>query len=218
MKEMTRSSPYLAASLAVLWLASALVVGFAAPAEPGSGAARILYLMVPSGWVAVSALVAVFLCSAAYLGTEIHLWDQVAHAAAELGLMFSAMAGCQALLLGRATGGGWLALDARALDYALVALVAVVYLTARGRSDGDPGARRLAATVGCGGVLVAGVARAWLGGLRSIRSPGGYPSLEEVPAVAVLWLCGLALGAVFMWLLGRRVASLEGADRIDDVH
>jgi hypothetical protein len=128
------------------------------------------------------------------------------------------MAGIQVLLLGRAAAGGWLVLDERASDYALAALVAVVYLVARGMSRGDPGSRRLAATVGCGGVLVAGVLRAWLEGLRSIRSPGGQRALEEVPAVAVLWLCGLALGAVFVWLLGRRVASLEGAQGIDHVH
>ena len=200
-------SPALLTLLALLWFASAVMVALLTPA--GNEAARILYLMVPSGWVAVGALVALFLCSAAYLGTGNGLWDHLARAAAELALLFAGIAGAQAVFISRATGGSWVGLEVRGAGYVLVAAVAAACLLARHLVRDRAGTPRVAATVGCGGFLVAGVSRAWLGGLESIRSVGEGVTVEEVPTVAVLWLSSLALTAVFVWLLGHRVLSLE---------
>ncbi len=199
-------------ALAMLWFAVALVTGFMSPTRAASEAARILYLMVPIGWVSVLGLVAVFLCSAAYLGTGTGTWDHVAHAAAEVALLFAIIAGIQNLLLEWATSGGWAGLEVRAVSYLVFALAALSYLVARGVTRERRRAQRLAATFGCGGFLVAGVVLAWYGGLRSLRPRGETAALEEVPALSVLWLCALAVVAVFVWLLGERVNSLERAD------
>jgi ABC-type transport system involved in cytochrome c biogenesis permease subunit len=196
----------------MLWFGSAILVGLTAPADGASGVARILYLMVPSGWISLASLVAVFLCSAAYLGTAVTLWDHLAHAAGELALLFSVIAAAQVTLLARAASGSWLAVDGRAAMYLVVALVAAVYALAR-RIPRDPrqGAR-IAAAVGCGGLLVAGVIWAWFGGLLSVRDVT-RPQLEDVPAVSVLWLTSLAILAVFAWLFNLRVVTLEGRSR-----
>src|SRR5215831_9245810 len=49
---------------------------------------RIFYFHVPSAWVAFLGFFVVFVASILYLSTRRLLWDTVAHAAAELGVLF----------------------------------------------------------------------------------------------------------------------------------
>jgi ABC-type transport system involved in cytochrome c biogenesis permease subunit len=196
------------APLALMWLTCALLVALLVRDPAAGNAARILYVMVPTGWMAILALVAVFLSSAAYLGTRTMPWDRLGHAAAELALLFAGIAWIQGLLLTRATTGTWWAMDARAIGYLIVAIVATACLVARGAAGDSRLGERVAATVGCAGFLVAGVSRAWVGGLMSVR-PMGLTRIEAAPEVATQWLCGLAMGAVFAWLFTSRIASFE---------
>ena len=206
-KPPSRASRFLA-PLASLWLTCALFVALLAPDPAAQSAARILYVMIPTGWMAVLALVGVFLCSAAYLGTRILPWDRLGHAAAELALLFSGIALIQGQFLSRAVTGAWWTADAKAIGYLLIAIVALACLVARSSARDSRLGARVAATVGCAGFLIAGVSRAWVGGLMSVR-PMDLTRMEAAPAVATQWLCGLAMGAVFVWLPSSRIDSFD---------
>ncbi|MDQ4145845.1 MAG: cytochrome c biogenesis protein, partial [Actinomycetota bacterium] len=59
-----------------------------AVAAMGGQLQRIFYVHVPSAWVAYLAFAIVFIASIAYLRTGARRWDLLAHASAEIGVLF----------------------------------------------------------------------------------------------------------------------------------
>ena len=203
----TPTSRFLA-PLAMLWLGSAVAVSLLVPGPTPPSAERILYIMIPTGWVAAAAILFVFLCSGAYLGTRKRQWDRLAQATTELALLFAGIASLQALMLQRATAGSWWALEERTFGYLLVVAVALACLAAREWTGGRRSASDATAMVACTAVLVGGVLRALFGGFLRVH-PLSTARIEAAPAVATQWLCGLAMCAVFAWLLIHRIHHLE---------
>src|SRR5262245_43402690 len=115
---------------AVVGLAAGLAAAFGyAPRDAVQGEVyRILYLHVPSVLTAYLAFGLVFLGSAAYLATRRPEWDRVAAAAAEIGVVFTALTIVSGAIWGRPTWGVWWTWDARLTSTAVMLLVYVGYL------------------------------------------------------------------------------------------
>ncbi|NBP50307.1 MAG: cytochrome C biogenesis protein [Actinobacteria bacterium] len=131
----TRSTRAIGALAAVLF-AWVLVGGlWLTPADQDQGdSVRIMYVHVPSAWVAYLAFVVTAVASACYLlGRRRPLgFDRVAGASAEVGVLFMALALVSGSLWGRPTWGTFWVWDPRLTTTAFLFVTYVGYLAVRG--------------------------------------------------------------------------------------
>jgi heme exporter protein C len=110
---------------------------------------RIMYVHVPSAWLAYMAFIITAIGSVMFLWKRSVWWDLVAGASAEIGVLFCALALATGSLWGRPTWGTyWQWSDVRIVTTLVLLLMYAGYLALR-RVDGDPTQRsKRAAVVG----------------------------------------------------------------------
>ena len=186
-------------------------------------AVRLLYVHVPAAWLAYLAFAVTALGSALYLWrrTRARFWDVAAGAAAELGVLFTALTLALGSIWGRATWGVFWTWDARLTTTALLLVLYLGYLALR-RVPADPEVRArrsaIAALVAFVDVPLVHLSVEWW---RTLHQEPTFlrrdldPTIDTSMAVG-LWVSVLAYTLVFAWLLVHRfrVAWLE--DRLDD--
>jgi heme exporter protein C len=130
------------ASLAVL---AVLGLWVAPPDAVQRDAQRLMYLHVPAAWLAYLAFGVTALGSALYLWrrTRSPVWDRIAGASAEIGVVFTALTLVLGSLWGRPVWGIWWAWDARLVTTAVLFFLYVGYLALR-RIPGPGRANRCA--------------------------------------------------------------------------
>ncbi|HZD18825.1 MAG TPA: cytochrome c biogenesis protein CcsA [Actinomycetota bacterium] len=181
--------------------ASLVVSLLAVPPDAEQGdVQRLMYVHVPAAWLAYLAFTVVFLASLAFLRTGRSRWDRVAHASAEIGVVFTALAIVLGSLWGRPVWGVWWTWDPRLTTTAVLLLIYVGYLAVRRLAD-DPIQRgRWAAVVGVIGFLDVPVVHLSVVWWRSLHQG---PSVLRIdgPVVAPPMLAALLLGvAAFTFL------------------
>src|SRR6266508_5205561 len=141
--------------LAVLGLLAGLVAAFGyAPREVIQGnVQRIMYLHVPSVLTAYLAFGLVLIGSGGYLVTRRAGWDRLAAAAAEIGVVFTAVTIVSGSIWGRPTWGVWWTWDARLTLTAILLLIYVGYLMLRSLIEDENRAASAAAVLGIIGFL-----------------------------------------------------------------
>jgi len=142
-------------AVAALGLVAGLVMAFGvAPRELTQGnVQRIMYVHVPAVWVAYLAFIVVLAGSIAYLWTRAAGADRVAHAAAEVGVVFLGVNIATGAIWGKPTWGTWWTWDARLTSVAVVFVIFVGYLMVRQMTDDPERGARFAAVVGIVGAL-----------------------------------------------------------------
>ena len=136
--------------LAVAGVATGLTFGINAPLDEFQGIfQKIMYVHVPSAWLAYLSFAVVLVAGIGYLVTKRHSWDRVAASSAEMGVFFTGVALITGMLWGRPVWGTfWDWGDARLVLTALMFIVYLGYLALR-RSISDPDVRaRRAAVLG----------------------------------------------------------------------
>lgn len=130
------------ASLAVL---AVLGLWVAPPDAVQRDAQRLMYLHVPAAWLAFLAFGVTALASALYLWprTRAMVWDHIAGASAEIGVVFTGLTLVLGSLWGRPVWGIWWAWDARLVTTAVLFFLYVGYLALR-RIPGPGRAKRCA--------------------------------------------------------------------------
>ena len=100
---------------------------------------RILYVHVPSAWLAYLAFVVTAVASALYLFRKRHAlgWDRLAGASAEVGVLFMGITLVSGMLWGRLTWGVFWEWDARLTTTAFLFVTYIGYLAVR-RLGGTP--------------------------------------------------------------------------------
>jgi heme exporter protein C len=136
--------------LAALTLAAGLAMGFGvAPREATQGnVQRIMYLHVPTAWVAYLAFGVVFVASITYLARRSDGADRLAHASAEVGVLFTGLAIAAGSIWGKPTWGTWWTWDARLTSVAVLFVMYLGYLLLRGMIDERERGARYAAVLG----------------------------------------------------------------------
>lgn len=144
MSEMTASRSSVTGTRFTFWLgwASVIGVGFLlllglvlSPPDVNQGdSVRIMYAHVPGAWLAYLAFVVTAVSSAAYLWkrTRSLVWDRIAGASAEVGVLFMAISLVTGSLWGRLTWGTFWTWDARLTTTAFLFVTYVGYLAVRG--------------------------------------------------------------------------------------
>ncbi|MFV1969745.1 MAG: cytochrome c biogenesis protein CcsA [Acidimicrobiia bacterium] len=96
---------------------------------------RIMYVHVPSAWLAYLAFGVTMLASAMYLWKHDLAWDRRAHASAEVGVFFTGLAISLGMIWGKPTWGVWWTWDARLTLTAIMFFVYLGYLALRRTTD-----------------------------------------------------------------------------------
>jgi heme exporter protein C len=131
-------------------LVAGLVMAFGvAPREATQGnVQRIMYLHVPSVWVAYLAFAVVLVASIAYLIRRAEAADRLAHASAEVGVLFTGLTIATGSIWGKPTWGTWWTWDARLTTVSILFVMYLGYLLLRGMIDDRERGARFAAVLG----------------------------------------------------------------------
>ena len=198
-------------------LAVGLVMAFGvAPREVTQGnVQRIMYVHPPLAWVAYLAFGLVAGASIVYLVRRRPAADRLAHASAEVGVLFTGLAIATGSIWGKPTWGTWWTWDARLTSTAVLFCVYVGYLLLRSLIE-DPEARaRYAAVVGIVGAVNIPIVHFSVKWWRALHQPSTILGPERSPidpgiglALFVNWV---AFTLLFAYFLSRRmeIARLE---------
>jgi len=213
---MTLLSPRVAKALGVATVGAFVVLAvfglFVAPPDAvQSDAQRLMYLHVPSAWIAYLAFGITALASALYLWrrTRSPVWDRLAGASAELGVLFTALTLVEGSLWGRPVWGVWWAWDARLVTTAVLFFLYIGYLALRRvPAPLDARAKRcaVAALVAFVDVPIVHFSVDWWRTLHqqaTVFTPSLNAHIHGVMAFT-LWWGVLAFTLLFVFLLDKR--------------
>lgn len=142
-------------AIVVIALAAAVwMIFFFAPTEATMGEVqRIFYVHVASAWVAFLAFFVVFAAGLVYLRTSKDVWDDLAAACAEVGVLFSSVVLVTGPLWAKPVWGIWWTWDARLTSMFILWLTYVAYLALRAAIEAPIARARYAAVLGIFGFL-----------------------------------------------------------------
>jgi heme exporter protein C len=201
--------------ISALSLAVGLIMAFGvAPREVTQGnVQRIMYVHPPLAWVAYLAFGVVALASLVYLVRRAESADRVAHASAEVGVVFTGLAIATGSIWGKPTWGTWWTWDARLTSVAILFVMYLGYLLLRGMIDDQERAARYCAVLGIVAALDVPLVHfsvTWWRTLHqppSLMKPGGFSG-----SPAILWplLVNLAAFTVlYLYLVAKRARLLR---------
>jgi len=208
---MTRALGWLAA----VGLGAGLVMAFGvAPREATQGnVQRIMYLHVPSVWVAYVAFAVVFVASIVYLARRAEWADHVAHASAELGVLFTGLTIATGSIWGKPTWGAWWTWDARLTSVSMLFVMYLGYLLLRGMIDEGDRAARYAAVLGVVAALNIPLVHFSVYWWRTLHQPPSLmrPGGSSMPSVivAALLVNFAAFSLLYLYFLAKRVRLLR---------
>src|SRR5207249_7850568 len=189
-------------------IASAIMSLVVAPPDASQGnVQRLMYVHVPAAWLAYLSFGVVFACSIAYLVTRKIRFDRVAHASAEIGVLFTALCIVLGSLWGKPVWGTYWTWDPRLTTTAIMLLMYVGYLAVRRLPDNPARRARWAAVVGIvafADVPIVQLSVEWWRSLhqgptiRLLGPPMFAPTLAAalfvaVGAFTILYLCFMAV-------------------------
>ena len=200
--------------LTLLAVAAGLVMAFVvAPREVTQGTVqRIMYVHVPTVWVAYLAFAVVFVASIVYLARRSPGADRLAHASAEVGVLFTGVTIVSGSIWGKPTWGTWWTWDARLTSVAILFVMYLGYLLLRGMIEDPERGARYAAVLGIIAALDVPLVHFsvyWWRTLHqppSLMKPGG---MTMAPIIAAALLVNvLAFTLVYAYFVTRRVRLL----------
>jgi heme exporter protein C len=204
------------------WLV-AFGLGFSPEDRDQREAVRLLYVHVPTIWIAYLAYTVTAIASGIYLFSKKKSlgWDRLAGASAEVGTVFVAVTLVVGALWGRLTWGVFWQWDARLTTTALLFVTYIGYLAVR-RLDGTHQQRaRRSAVIGLIAVLeiplVHWSVRLW----RSLHQEATVLGTDGDVSMDGLMLFSLFVGVVafsllWIWLVLHRTRGMEMEDYLDD--
>ena len=206
-----RLRPFLGAASAVALFVALWMALVWSPPDAGMGnVVRILYVHVANAWLAYLAFVVVFLASVGYLWTKRLVFDAVAVASAEIGVLFTGLTLLLGSIWAEPTWGVWWSWEPRVITTAVMFAMYVGYLLLRNLSDDLDRRATRAAILGI--VLVVDVpivhlSVTWMNALHQLPSvlrPDLSPTLDR-SMLAALVAMTIAFTFLYAYLMAVRV-------------
>jgi heme exporter protein C len=202
------------ASLAV----SALFALVITPREAVQGNVfRLIYLHVPTAWLAYLAFAVVLVGSVGYLVTRRIRWDRLAAASAEIGVLFTALTIVLGSLWAKPVWGTYWTWDPRLTSTAIMLLIYVGYLAVRRLPDNPVKRARWAAVVGIIGFLDVPIVHLSVDWWRGQHQPParllGVPDMAPLMGAALM-LAIAAFSILYLYLLALRLRVGRLEDRL----
>ena len=198
--------------LAALALVAGLVMGFGyAPKDAVQGnVQRIMYLHVPSILTAYLAFALVLVGSLGFLFSRRTAWDRLAHAAGEIGVIFTGLTLVSGSIWGKPTWGTWWTWDARLTSTAILFLMYVGYLLLRSMVEDREQGARYAAVVGIVGAVNIPIVHFSVLWWRTLHQPPTLLTPERAPIspsiASALFVNWVAFTLLFAYLLSKRLS------------
>ncbi|MFV0421837.1 cytochrome c biogenesis protein [Oleidesulfovibrio sp.] len=213
--------PQYSALLAGLALAiSQYFIFVYAPMEQTMGIVqKIFYFHLPLAWWSLISFFTVFVASAMYLKKRIWFWDNLAGAAAEVGVLLAALALVTGSIWGRHSWGVWWTWDPRLTTTLVMWFVYAGYLMLR--SMGLARERRAVVCAVLGIIafidvpLVFFSARLWRSIHPSVFASRGGGLEPEMMTTALV--CVACFGFLWFALTAIRTRQLADTDRLDSI-
>ncbi|MGH2753883.1 MAG: cytochrome c biogenesis protein CcsA [Actinomycetota bacterium] len=136
-----------------LGIAALLSLVIAPPDAVQGQVQRLMYIHVPSAWLAYQAFFVVFVASIAYLRTKNRRWDDLAVASAEIGVIFTVLTIVLGSLWARPTWGTWWTWDPRLTTTVILLMIYISYLGIRRMTADQNRARKWSAVLGIVGFI-----------------------------------------------------------------
>ena len=207
--------PGTAALYAALLLSMGLAIFMAfifAPAERVQAEVyRLLFVHVPSAWLSFVAFGVVASGSLMYLIRGKSHWDRLAHASAEIGVLFTTLALVTGSVWGRSVWGVWWQWDPKLTTTLIMWFIYVSYLSLRSYIDEPDVRERMASVLGVVGVVsvpIVWFSAEWWRSLHptpAVTNPGG----GMAPEMLITLLVSVAAFTVFYAVLVRQRIQLE---------
>ena len=212
-----------ASLIGIAWLL-AFGLGFSPPDVNQRESVRIMYVHVPSAWLAYLAFVITAVASGLYLFGKRHSlgWDRLAGASAEVGVLFMGITLVTGMLWGRLTWGVFWEWDARLTTTAFLFVTYVGYLAVRRLGGSHEQRARRSAVLALLAVLeiplVHWSVRLWrsLHQEATVLRPEGDPELDGL-MLFTLFLGVVAFTLLYAWLVIHRQRTMAAEDALDDV-
>jgi heme exporter protein C len=175
---------------------------------------RIMYVHVPSAWLAYLCFGVVFVASIAYLKSGKSRWDRLAAASAEIGVVFTGLAIVLGSIWGKPAWGTWWTWDPRLTTTAILFLIYIGYLAVRKLSDNPQRRGRWAAVVGIVGfadVPIVHLSVTWWRGLHQGPTVK-LPTITLAPIMTLTLMISLTAFTIlygYLLTLRLRVGRLE---------
>ena len=215
------------------WLGVVTVIGIGflvflgmvvSPADVNQGeSVRIMYAHVPGAWLAYLAFIVTALSSAAYLWkrTRSLIWDRIAGASAEVGVLFMAISLITGSLWGRLTWGTFWTWDARLTTTAFLFVTYVGYLAVRGLGGTHQQRAKRSAVLALLAVLEIPLVHFSVELWNSLHQEASILTRDTDVQMDGLMLFSLFFGVVvftlmYVWLVLHRQRALTLQDMIDD--
>jgi heme exporter protein C len=211
-----------AALVGVAWLV-AFGLGFSPADRDQRESVRILYVHVPSAWLAYLAFVVTAVASGLYLFRRNHAlaWDRLAGASAEVGVLFMGITLVSGMLWGRLTWGVFWEWDARLTTTAFLFVTYIGYLAVRRLGGSHEQRARRSAVVALLAVLeiplVHWSVELWrsLHQEASVIRPDGDVKMDGL-MLFTLFVGIVAFTLLYVWLVIHRQRTITAEDALDD--
>lgn len=138
----------------ILMMISLALVFLYVPTEKEMGdIQRIFYFHVPLAWVAFLAFFIVFVTGILYLWKRDSKWDHLAHASAEIGVLFTTLVLITGPIWAKPVWGSWWTWDARLTASLILWMTYIAYLLIRSFAGEEERGARFAAVIGIVGFV-----------------------------------------------------------------
>ena len=211
-------------ALALIGVAWLVLFGLVlSPADVNQGeAVRMLYLHVPTVWLAYLAFGITALGSIFYLvpKTRSLAWDRLAGASAEIGVLFTGLTLVAGAIWGRITWGVYWTWDARLTTTALLFVLFLGYLAIR-RLPAPPAQRAkrcaIAGIIAFIDVPLVHLSVTWW---RTLHQPATIKTIGDVEIsgsmLFTLFVGLIAFTLVYIWLMMHKMRVMMMEDALDD--
>jgi heme exporter protein C len=212
----------IAAVVAMGWL---VLFGLVlSPADVNQGeSVRLLYIHVPTIWIAYLSFVVTAVASGMYLFTKQHSlgWDRLAGASAEFGVAFVGLTLMVGAMWGRLTWGVFWQWDARLTTTALLFVTYIGYLAVRRLGGSHQQRAKRSAVVGLLSVLLIPLVHWSVVIWRSLHQTASVLDTDGDIDMDGMMLFTLFVGVVafsllYLWLVLHRTRAMAMEDMLED--
>ena len=204
------------------WLV-AFGLGFSPADRDQKESVRILYVHVPTIWLAYLAFVVTAVSSGLYLFTKKQSlgWDRVAGASAEIGVAFVAVTLAVGSMWGRLTWGVFWQWDARLTTTALLFATYIGYLAVRRLGGSHQQRAKRSAVLGMIAVMEIPLVHFSVKMWRSLHQEATVANLDGDTKMDGIMLFSLFVGVIaftflYVWLMLHRTRAMAMEDMLED--
>ena len=221
-KELGKESTVLIWLTGIVFFTAIAAIFIFVPTEKTEGPIqRIMYLHIPSAWLAFFAFFIVFISSILFLWKKEREWDIYAHASAEIGVVFCSLVLITGPIWAKPIWGTWWVWDARLTSTLILWLIYVAYLMLRSQTEAGFMRARYAAVLGIVGFLNIPFIHFSVLWWRTFHpqpkviSAEGFGKGMDTSMLATLGISLCAFTLLYFLLMGQRIQLERLKDEVD---